>query len=78
MFLVVGRVHNKGKDLQGLWVVSMLSTDDPLPVRMVLPRDADNWQRDIEIDDLQSWEKATLQHRLPLIDEFMMEDEDDA
>lgn len=55
-----------GKNNTGLLVVNLMLKENPSTVMMVLPAHADMWQRDIEITDLNEWEKESIEKNLEI------------
>ena len=64
-----------GKNNQGLLVINLMLKNNPASVMMILPAHADAWQRDHDIEDLEEWEKKTLEEKMPLIEEVEQAEE---
>jgi hypothetical protein len=65
-----------GKNNTGLLVVNLMLKENPSTVMMVLPAHADLWQRDIEILDLNEWEKDIIENNLEIQEQVEQAEEE--
>lgn len=64
MFLVVD------KTTAGVFVINLMLNVSPAVIQCILPGYTDEWDRDVDIDDLEEWEAELINKKMPLIEEL--------
>lgn len=56
------------KTSQGIMVINLHLKLSPAPILCILQGQSDEWARDIDIDDLEEWEKRMLERKLEQVE----------
>lgn len=52
----------------GLLIINLMTSGDPIIPLFLLPRDSENWDRDLDIDKLEDWQKEKIKDKGSIVE----------